>query len=92
MSKNIDEAKACSVCGTALSGVGGPCPVCMLREGLAGGVESGRSSASENTVKPPPEQATQRFEHYSLVTGEDGTPVELGRGAMGITYKASRQQ
>jgi hypothetical protein len=22
------------------------------------------------------------------VTGEDGKPVELGRGAMGITYKA----
>ncbi len=30
----------------------------------------------------------QRFEHYELVTGEDGRPVELGRGAMGITYKA----
>jgi serine/threonine protein kinase/tetratricopeptide (TPR) repeat protein len=29
-----------------------------------------------------------RFEHYQLVTGEDGKPVELGRGAMGITYKA----
>jgi hypothetical protein len=25
---------------------------------------------------------------YALVTGEDGKPVELGRGAMGITYKA----
>jgi serine/threonine protein kinase len=29
-----------------------------------------------------------RFEHYELVMGEDGKPVELGRGAMGITYKA----
>src|SRR6202795_4805139 len=88
MSKNIDEAKACSVCGTALSGVGGPCPVCMLRKGLAGGVESGGASASEDIVGPTPEQATQRFEHYALVTGEDGTPVELGRGAMGVTYQA----
>ena len=35
-----------------------------------------------------PEQAVQRFEHYELVTGEDGKPVELGRGAMGVTYKA----
>jgi serine/threonine protein kinase len=35
-----------------------------------------------------PEQAIQRFEHYELVTGQDGKPVELGRGAMGVTYKA----
>jgi hypothetical protein len=63
------------------------CPVCMLRKVLADGVESGESS-SEDTVKPTPEQSTERFEHYELVKGADGTPVELGRGAMGITYKA----
>jgi hypothetical protein len=46
------------------------CPVCMLRQALAGGVESGESSASEDAVKPTtPEQATQRFEHYELVNG-----------------------
>src|SRR5208282_4849112 len=65
------------------------CPVCMLRKGLAGTVESGESSASEDTVKPTtPDRPVQRFEHYELVTGEDGRPVELGRGAMGVTYKA----
>jgi hypothetical protein len=37
---------------------------------------------------PTPEQATQRFEHYELEKGEDGKPLELGRGAMGVTYKA----
>jgi hypothetical protein len=26
-----------------------------------------------------------RFEHYELVTDEDGKPVELGRGASGNT-------
>jgi Protein kinase domain len=88
MSKNVDEAKTCSVCGTALTWVDESCPVCMLREGLAGGVESGESSTPEQIVKPTPGQATQRFEHYALVTGEDGNPVELGRGAMGVTYKA----
>jgi serine/threonine protein kinase len=88
MSKNIDEAKACSVCGTALSGVDESCPVCMLRKGLAGGVESGGSSASEDIVRPTPEPASHRFENYEIVKGEDGIPVELGRGAMGITYKA----
>ena len=30
----------------------------------------------------------QRFEHYELARGEEGKPVELGRGAMGVTYKA----
>src|SRR5580704_417738 len=88
MSKNIDEAKTCSVCGTALSGVDESCPVCMLRKGLAGGVESGGSSASEDIVGRTPGPAVQRFEHYELVKGEDGKPVELGRGAMGVTYKA----
>ena len=65
------------------------CPVCMLRKALAAGVQSGESSASEDPLEPKtPEQAVQRFEHYELVTGEDGKAVELGRGAMGVTYKA----
>jgi hypothetical protein len=51
------------------------------------GVESGKSSFEE-AVKPTLKQAVQRFEHYQVVTGEHGTPVELGRGAMGVTYKA----
>jgi serine/threonine protein kinase len=59
----------------------------MLRKGLAGGIESGESSFEE-AVKPATDQPPKRFEHYELVTGEDGKPVELGRGAMGVTYKA----
>ena len=39
-------------------------------------------------VKPTREDAAQCFEHYELVKSADGTPVELGRGAMGVTYKA----
>jgi hypothetical protein len=29
-----------------------------------------------------------RFDHCEILTREDGTPLELGRGAMGVTYKA----
>lgn len=28
------------------------------------------------------------FQHYEVLVREDGTPWELGRGAMGVTYKA----
>jgi predicted Ser/Thr protein kinase len=63
------------------------CPVCTLRKALTGGVESGESS-SEDILRLTPEPARQRFEHYELLKGEDGKPVELGRGAMGVTYKA----
>ena len=83
-----ESQRTCPSCGNEFSGAMEFCPVCMLRKGLAGGVESGGSSASEDMVKPTPEQAVQRFEHYELVTGEDGKTVELGRGAMGVTYKA----
>ena len=65
------------------------CPVCMLRKGLAGGVASGESSGCEAAIKPTTlDQPALRFEHYELVMGEDGKPLELGRGAMGVTYKA----
>src|SRR6202789_1348666 len=30
----------------------------------------------------------EKFEHYQLLKNEDGSYAELGRGAMGITYKA----
>ena len=84
---SAEPQRTCPTCGNELSGAMEFCPVCMLRKGLSGGVESGESS-SQDTLKPTPEQAVQRFEHYELVTGEDGKPVELGRGAMGVTYKA----
>src|ERR1700719_3323917 len=84
---STEPQRTCPSCGNELSGTMEFCPLCMLRKGLAGGVESGESSF-EKTVKPTAEQATQRIEHYQLVKGEDGKPVELGRGAMGVTYKA----
>jgi tetratricopeptide (TPR) repeat protein len=83
------EMRACTVCGARFSALADnqSCPICMLRQALASGVESSES-CSEDTVKPLPEQSPRRFDHYQVITHTDGTQVELGRGAMGITFKA----
>jgi hypothetical protein len=52
------------------------------------GLSPAGSSASEDPIKLTPGRSAQRFEHYEMVKGEDGKPIELGRGAMGVTYKA----
>src|SRR5580700_3025979 len=79
--------RTCPSCGNEFSGAMEFCPVCMLRKGLGGGIESGESSTAD-TLQLKPVEPAQRFDHYELVKGEDGKPVELGRGAMGVTYKA----
>jgi serine/threonine protein kinase len=84
---STESQRTCPNCGNEFSGAMEFCPVCMFRAALPGAAESGASSF-EGAVKPIPEQSAQRYEHYELVTGADGKPVELGRGAMGVTYKA----
>ena len=82
-----EPQRTCPSCGNEFPGAIEFCPVCMLRKGLSGGIEPGESSTADALELKPVEPA-QRFDHYELVKGEDGKPVELGRGAMGVTYKA----
>jgi hypothetical protein len=42
----------------------------------------------EHLGKAEPAALARRFEHYELMLDSEGKPIELGRGAMGITYKA----
>jgi serine/threonine protein kinase/predicted ATPase len=66
----------CRRCGGLLRGDepgGGYCLACLLESAL---------SEEEGSVE------VEHFDHYRLATRPDGTAVELGRGAMGVTYKA----
>ena len=75
--------RACPICGTLFPDNGYSCPVCALRGAL-----DTEQVTSESAVEAHLAPFHLRFEHYEILTLEDGTPAELGRGAMGITYKA----
>jgi Protein kinase domain len=85
--------RVCEVCGTALSENIEFCPVCAL-QGAAGHDSApaeavNRVSAPErDPAETEPASTVRRFENYKVMLDPDGEPIELGRGAMGITYKA----
>jgi hypothetical protein len=78
----VKDTRTCLVCGTQFPATSECCPVCLLRIALD------KNQASSKKIKPARQQVPRRFGHYELVKGKDGMPVELGRGAMGVTYKA----
>ena len=70
--------RACPVCGTLVpDDDSAACPVCLLR----GALETQSDSRSDT-------YSELRFEHYTVLQNIDGKLLELGRGAMGVTYKA----
>jgi hypothetical protein len=87
-SVKIEDRRTCPVCGTEFSANTEFCPVCLLRRGLGEAPELDESSLEKASGDSSPALPAHRFEHYELVNGEDGKPIELGRGAMGVTYKA----
>jgi serine/threonine protein kinase/tetratricopeptide (TPR) repeat protein len=79
----IEEGKrVCQTCGTSLPVSSASCPVCALRNALDSG-------EGESTTALLLFVSKYRFEHYEIVIREDQKPLELGRGAMGVTYKAT---
>ena len=77
MSGSVDESQpVCRWCGTTLQRLGqfaDQCVACLLE------------LAQEEEVLTAD---TERFDHYEVAADANGTPVELGRGAMGKTFKA----
>jgi serine/threonine protein kinase len=80
-----EDRRLCPSCGNEFSAAMEFCPICVLRGVLD---EEAESFSPEAFGEPTLEVEVIRYEHYEVVKGEDGNPVELGHGAMGITYKA----
>src|SRR5438067_5931627 len=77
---------ACATCGRQLTqcGPNGECLRCLVSLGfLADGQEADRP-AGRGRLTPGP----LRYAHFEVEVGVDGFPVELGAGAMAITYRA----
>src|SRR6266852_724539 len=66
----------CSVCGESLN-TKGECLACLLRGGLDEPAEEALSFDSLG------------FGDFEIARREDGSCWELGRGAMGVTYRAT---
>jgi serine/threonine protein kinase len=85
---SAESQRTCPSCGQLLSGALSFCPVCFLGDMLTGEEADSCGPSPEDTFEAAPGCPALRFKHYELLTAEGGEPIELGRGAMGITYKA----
>jgi serine/threonine protein kinase/Flp pilus assembly protein TadD len=73
----------CAICGRPLT-QDGRCLRCLADLGfLSGSQEPGRSETSRRLTPGP-----LKYDHFEVEVGADGFPIELGSGAMAITYRA----
>ena len=84
----VGDRRTCKVCGTQVSAGREVCPVCVLRAAITEEVSLEESASGLALVASISEPVGRRFENYELMLHPDGRPIELGRGAMGTTYKA----
>ena len=81
------DTRTCLVCGTQFPRSKEFCPVCILREAMDEQIKPAKTFLKGVRPNRSGRRLSHRFEHYELITDQDGKPVELGRGAMGVTYK-----
>src|SRR6266536_694808 len=86
MQPSSQQLLTCPTCGAALEetfGGGGGCMFCLLQAGI-GSEQEGAKDSTRDTLEDG-----VRFGVYEIDCHADGSLCELGRGAMGVTYRAT---
>src|SRR6476620_5384784 len=86
MQPSSQQLMTCPTCGAALEetfGGGGGCMFCLLQAGIG----SEEDTAQDSTLDAL--GGSTRFGVYEIDCHADGSFCELGRGAMGVTYRAT---
>src|SRR6266403_2889330 len=76
----------CAICGRPLTQVGpkGECLRCLADLGFLSDSQEPEQSQTPRRLTPGP----LKYDHFEVEVGVDGFPIELGSGAIAITYRA----
>src|SRR5438270_7504994 len=76
----------CAICGRPLTQVGakGECLRCLADLGFLSGIQEPGRFETPRRLMPGP----LKYDHFAVEVGVDGFPIELGSGAIAITYRA----
>src|SRR5438067_1083660 len=86
MQSPSQQTSTCPNCGGVIEQTPGGEPGCMFCL-LQAGIRSEEETAQDST--PAPVEGGTRFGVYEIDCHADGNLCELGRGAMGVTYRAT---
>jgi serine/threonine protein kinase/Flp pilus assembly protein TadD len=82
LNKSIAFTRTCPTCGGPLTQ--GECLRCLVSLGFLSDSQQPDKVENGRRLTPGP----LKYDHFEVEVGADGFPVELGAGAMAITYRA----